>query len=517
MANVTVSTNPSTKNNTLTVNFTTDATNITDVQLTKDGSNYISATSFTNTSATFNVASWSNGTYNNCYLKVIYTEASSGGSTGGDFSTESGSFGAILQSAMRWYIIGDSISDTGLIPQRKYMTVLGEKFSNVTITNLGKDGSHYTNKTTGYQRFITQLNNHSTTAPSLITIFGGVNDYIQSVPIGDASSTDNTNFYGAVKEFVSALNTKYPTSKKVFILPLNMRNGVFSTNANGTNSLGNTLANYRDALISVLDSNNMAYIDLHADSELQPDLITSDGLHPNQDGHALLARKLCASIVGEATGGGSTGGDSSGVITPTWEVGNFDGTTGAEKGDSSAMRTNHIEFNSDSYEYYIKITGEFEGISALKIYFYDSDGTFNSRKSYSATSLAPDVARKIDFPTTTGTFRVKADFAVSNSLANINDRLIITKVAKGSSGGGSTGTYTPAVSSDFTTVGNCSGISIDGSNNLVASSLGQWGMVKLNKTVSKLKFNVRGSQADYGALCWYIYNDNGDGTYNMIA
>ena len=381
MASVTVSTNPSTTGNTLTVNFTTDATDITDVQLTKDGSNYISATSFSNTSATFNVSSWGNGTYNNCYLKVIYTEASSGN----DFSTESGSFGAVLQGASTWYLIGDSISDTGLIPQRKYMTVSGEVFSNVTITNLGKDGSHFSNKTTGYQRFITQLNNHSTTAPSLITIFGGVNDYIQSIPLGDSSSTDNTNFYGAVKEFVSALNTKYPSSKKVFILPLNMRNGVFSTNANGTNSLGNTLANYRDALISVLDSDGMAYIDLHNDSELQPDLITSDGLHPNQDGHALLARKICASIVGDASGGGSTG------------------------------------------------------------------------------------------------------------------------------------TYTSAVIGDFTTVGNCSGISIDGSNNLVASSLGQWGMVKLNKTVSKLKFNVRSNQADYGALCWYIYNDNGDGTYNMIA
>ena len=75
MASVTVSANPSTTGNTLTVNFTTDATNITDVQLTKDGNNYISATSFTNTSATFNVASWANGTYNNCCLKVIYTEA----------------------------------------------------------------------------------------------------------------------------------------------------------------------------------------------------------------------------------------------------------------------------------------------------------------------------------------------------------------------------------------------------------------------------------------------------------
>ena len=76
MANVTVPTNPSTTNNTLTVNFTTDVNNITDVQLTKDGNNYISATSFTNTSATFDVSSWSNGTYSICYLKIIYTEKS---------------------------------------------------------------------------------------------------------------------------------------------------------------------------------------------------------------------------------------------------------------------------------------------------------------------------------------------------------------------------------------------------------------------------------------------------------
>ena len=62
MANVTVPTNPSTTNNTLTVNFTTDVNNITGVQLTKDGSNYINATSFTNTSASFDVSSWSNGT-----------------------------------------------------------------------------------------------------------------------------------------------------------------------------------------------------------------------------------------------------------------------------------------------------------------------------------------------------------------------------------------------------------------------------------------------------------------------
>lgn len=81
MATITVSSNPSTTGDTLTINFTTDATNISDILLSKDGgSTYISATSFTSSSAVFNVSSWDNGTYNNCKLKCVYTE-SGGGTT----------------------------------------------------------------------------------------------------------------------------------------------------------------------------------------------------------------------------------------------------------------------------------------------------------------------------------------------------------------------------------------------------------------------------------------------------
>lgn len=79
MATITVSSNPSTTGDTLTVNFTTDATNISDILLSKDGgSTYISATSFTNSKAVFNVSSWDNGTYNNCKLKCVYTESGGG-------------------------------------------------------------------------------------------------------------------------------------------------------------------------------------------------------------------------------------------------------------------------------------------------------------------------------------------------------------------------------------------------------------------------------------------------------
>ena len=89
MATITVSTNPSTTGDTLTVNFTTDATNISDILLSKDGgSTYISATSFTNSSAVFNISNWDNGTYSNCKLKCVYTETSSGGGEAPDNSWE---------------------------------------------------------------------------------------------------------------------------------------------------------------------------------------------------------------------------------------------------------------------------------------------------------------------------------------------------------------------------------------------------------------------------------------------
>ena len=65
----------------MTVNFTTDVTNISDILLSKDGgSTYISATSFTKSSAVFNISNWDNGTYSNCKLKCVYTE-SGGGTT----------------------------------------------------------------------------------------------------------------------------------------------------------------------------------------------------------------------------------------------------------------------------------------------------------------------------------------------------------------------------------------------------------------------------------------------------
>ena len=63
MTNLNVTGNFSTSLNSLHVRYTTDAQNITKMEITKDNTNFITADSFTNSDATFNVSTWDNGTY----------------------------------------------------------------------------------------------------------------------------------------------------------------------------------------------------------------------------------------------------------------------------------------------------------------------------------------------------------------------------------------------------------------------------------------------------------------------
>ena len=117
MASLTISSSPSTTTNTITGNFTTDVSNISKAELSNDGgSTYISATSYTSNSAVFNVATWSNGTYNNCKLRLTYTDSSTGGGTTPGGGTDPGTGGnpnilSQLQYGKGWNNNSSSIVD----------------------------------------------------------------------------------------------------------------------------------------------------------------------------------------------------------------------------------------------------------------------------------------------------------------------------------------------------------------------------------------------------------------------
>ena len=117
-----------------------------------------------------------------------------------------------------------------------------------------------------------------------------------------------------------------------------------------------------------------------------------------------------------------------GQIIFNWETGSIDGSTGLDESMSSAMRTNYVEFDTNSYNYYITVTDEYDVNCSTKIYFYNPDGSFKSRKSYSPTSLVVGETESIPFPITTGTFRVRTNYGETNTAENINSRIIITRV-----------------------------------------------------------------------------------------
>lgn len=52
-----------------------------------------------------------------------------------------------------------------------------------------------------------------------IIIFGGTNDAFSSIPLGDETSTDTSEFYGALNTLLQGIITKYPTKKIGFITP----------------------------------------------------------------------------------------------------------------------------------------------------------------------------------------------------------------------------------------------------------------------------------------------------------
>ena len=73
MANLNVTGSFSTSSNSLNVSYTTDAQNITNMEITKDNANFIPADSFTSSNAVFDVSAWNNGNYS-CKLRMTHTE-----------------------------------------------------------------------------------------------------------------------------------------------------------------------------------------------------------------------------------------------------------------------------------------------------------------------------------------------------------------------------------------------------------------------------------------------------------
>jgi lysophospholipase L1-like esterase len=137
----------------------------------------------------------------------------------------------------------------------------------------------------------------------LVVVFGGTNDYGHgNAPIGDFFDRTPETFYGACHYLFRGLIRKYLGKQIVIMTPLH-RTGELSQVGDGRKARPTlSLRGYVDIIREVAEYYSLPVIDLYRESGLQPELeeiqttYIPDGLHPNEAGHIVMARKIKAAL-----------------------------------------------------------------------------------------------------------------------------------------------------------------------------------------------------------------------------
>ena len=142
--------------------------------------------------------------------------------------------------------------------------------------------------------------NYYTSLPSscaMITVFGGVNDFLLGVPLGNSSSTDKSTFYGALNVLADGLKSRYSGSRIVFFTPIRIGGH------GNANSAGHTLKDYRNAIVQVCNNKGIEVLDLYSLDSMDADISVSnymgtwDTTHPNGSGHQAIANYIVSQMI----------------------------------------------------------------------------------------------------------------------------------------------------------------------------------------------------------------------------
>ena len=185
--------------------------------------------------------------------------------------------------------LGDSITE-GLKWQKKevYCHYLS-KWLNIRINNQGYRATKIARQKDDNKDFNYRLKDLDDKA-DFTFIFGGTNDYsLGDAELGDINSESYFTFYGALKNLVKDLLKKFDNDKICFILPLSRFDEDKVINH------GN-LPQYRNIIKEICDLNKIDYLDLcdelpvpNTDGKSE---YFKDGLHPNKQGHKLIAKNI---------------------------------------------------------------------------------------------------------------------------------------------------------------------------------------------------------------------------------
>lgn len=127
----------------------------------------------------------------------------------------------------------------------------------------------------------------------VVVIFGGTNDYGHGdAKLGEMSDRTPYTFYGACHTLFEGIINKYPKATVVVMTPLHRDGEEIAREGYAP------LARYAEIIKEVAEYYSIPVLDLWRVSGMQPavpvlkEKYMPDGLHPNDDGHRIIASRL---------------------------------------------------------------------------------------------------------------------------------------------------------------------------------------------------------------------------------
>lgn len=174
-------------------------------------------------------------------------------------------------SELRVLVIGDSISVDYYGDYKKWVTHL-KNIEFFGFDNTVNDSVHATGFVARYNNeandFITRI--EAVANPEtydMVIVFGGINDYIKNIPMGESGGDKLTSFKPAVDDFFATLTETFVGARIAVLTPLR------TSNYNNANTAGHKQSDYADYIKSVAQMYALPVLDL----------MNQSGFHPEHD------------------------------------------------------------------------------------------------------------------------------------------------------------------------------------------------------------------------------------------
>lgn len=202
--------------------------------------------------------------------------------------------------------LGDSITyGVGAsCTKNRFTDVLAREYGLKRANNYGVSGSRIARQLVitdaAFDRDYCQRMTEMDPTADAVVVFGGTNDFGHGeAPLGVFEDREPDTFYGACHYLMNGLLERYIGKPVVILTPLHR---LEEDDAHGSRKVRSVapLRTYRDILIEVATYYALPVLDLYATSGIQPRnpiccaRLCPDGLHPSDEGHALLAHRIGA-------------------------------------------------------------------------------------------------------------------------------------------------------------------------------------------------------------------------------